>query len=226
MMNLKKILLFLGLITLSLQANAQRIWEGSYNRFGIQAGANRFDIHTDELDINPGISWTAGFHSRASFYNDFQVIYGINFYDFKLTMDGREKIETLEADQEIEYNMIGVQLNFFGSYKIAGHNLSVEAGPVVQVNGKLDARQDKEYWYLGHYNIQAIDIEKVSPFNVNLAAGISGGFERVKLWTQVQYGLNNMLKGLNNEGLQEIDPTVPKMNGHMLLFAGGIILFL
>lgn len=225
-MNLKKVLLFIGFLTVCFQADAQRIWEGSYNRFGIQAGANRFNIHTDELEVNPGISWTAGFHSRASFYNDFQILYGINFYDFKLTIDGREKIETLVADQEIEYNMIGVQISLMGSYKIAGHNLSVEAGPVIQVNGKLDARQDKEYWYLGDYDIQAIDIEKVSPFNVNLAAGISGGFERLKLWAQFQYGLNNMLKGLEDENLQETDPTVPKMTGHMSMLAGGIIIFL
>lgn len=226
MMNLKKILFFAALLMVALQADAQRLWDGNYNRFGVQAGVNRFNIHTDELEVNPGISWTAGFHSRASFYNDFQFIYGINFYDYKLTIDGREKIETPVADSEIEYNMIGVQLNFFGSYKILDHNLSVEAGPVVQVNGKLNARQDKEYWYLGNYDIQAIDIEKVSPFNVNLAAGISGGSETLKLWAQFQYGLNNMLKGLEDEGLQEIDPSVPKMTGHMSMLAGGIVIFL
>lgn len=225
-MNLKKILFFLALTALSFQADAQRVWDGSYNRFGLQGGVNHFNIQTDQLDINPGISWTAGFHSRASYYNDFQFIYGINFYDFKFTMDGREKIETLVADQEIEYNMIGVQINFFGSYKILGHNLSVEAGPVVQVNGKLDARQDKEYWYLGDYDIQAINIEKVSPFNVNLAAGLSGGFERLKLWVQYQYGVNNILKGVQDEDLQEIDPSVPEMKGHISMLAGGIIVFL
>ncbi|MGB7842683.1 MAG: outer membrane beta-barrel protein [Salinimicrobium sp.] len=225
-MNLRKILLFLGLLTVSIHADAQRIWEGSYNRFGLQGGVNQFNIQTNQLDINPGISWTAGFHSRASFYNDFQIVYGVNFYDFKLTMDGREKIENPEADREIEYNMIAVQINFFGSYKLLGHNLSLEAGPVVQVNGKLDARQDKEYWYLGNYDIQAINIEKISPINVNLAAGISGGFEQLKLWVQYQYGLNNMLKGLQDEGLQEIDPGVSKMKGHMSMLAGGIIVFL
>lgn len=225
-MSLRKILILVTLITVSFQADAQRIWEGSYNRFGLQGGVNQFNIQTNQLDINPGISWTAGFHSRASFYDDFQFIYGVTFYDFKLTMDGREKIETLVADREIEYNMIGVQINFFGSYKILDHNLSIEAGPVVQVNGKLDARQDKEYWYLGNYDIQAINVEKVSPFNVNLAAGISGGFEQVKLWVQYQYGLNNILKGVQDEGLQEIDPTVPKMKGHISMLAGGIIVFL
>ena len=225
-MSLRKILILITLITVSFQADAQRIWEGSYNRFGLQGGVNQFYIQTNQLDINPGISWTAGFHSRASFYDDFQFIYGVTFYDFKLTMDGREKIETLVADQEIEYNMIGVQINFFGSYKILDHNLSIEAGPVVQVNGKLDARQDKEYWYLGNYDIQAINVEKVSPFNVNLAAGISGGFEQFKLWVQYQYGLNNILKGVQDEGLQEIDPTLPKMKGHISMLAGGIIVFL
>ncbi len=225
-MNLKKLLIILTIFIGSLQANAQRIWDGSYNRFGLQAGANYFNIQTNQFEVNPGTSWTAGFHSRASFYNDFQILYGVNFYDFKLTMDGREKIEDLAADQDIEYNMIGVQINLFGSYKILGHNLSVEAGPVIQVNGKLDARQDKEYWYLGNYDIQAIDIEKVSPFNVNLAGGISGGSETIKLWAQYQYGLNNMFKGLEDEGLEEKDPSVTGLKGHMSMIAGGIIVFL
>ena len=84
-MSLRKILILVTLITVSFQADAQRIWEGSYNRFGLQGGVNQFNIQTNQLDINPGISWTAGFHSRASFYDDFQFIYGVTFYAVSYT---------------------------------------------------------------------------------------------------------------------------------------------
>ncbi|GAB2762516.1 hypothetical protein [Salinimicrobium soli] len=225
-MDLKKILLFTGIVFISFASNAQRIWEGSYNRLGVQGGVNYFNILTDDLEIQARPSWTAGFTTRASFYNEFQFIYGINFYDFKVDMDGRTKLEETSPKSTIEYNMIGVQANFFGSYKMLGNSLSVEAGPVIQVNGKLNARQDKEYYYLAGYDIQAIDIEKVSPFNVNLAAGISGGLETLKFWLQYQYGINNILNGVNDEGLKEKDASVPDFKGHISMLAGGITIFL
>ncbi|WP_051205276.1 hypothetical protein [Salinimicrobium xinjiangense] len=226
-MNLKKLFLLAGILFFTFNADAQRrIWDGQYNRLGVQAGVNYFNIVTNDLQVTPKVSWTAGFTTRASFYNDFQFIYGINFYDFKLDIDGREKVELTSSAGAIEYNMIGVQGNFFGSYKLYDHYLSIEAGPVVQINGKLDARQDKELWYLGNYNINAMDIEKVSAFNVNLAIGVSGGLETAKFWLQYQYGLNNMLKGLEDEGLQEKDTGFTNPKGHMSMIAGGITLFL
>lgn len=226
-MNLKKILLFAGILFFSFSADAQRsIWDGSYNRLGLQAGANYFNIVTNDLSVTPKVSWTAGFTTRASFYNDFQFVYGINFYDLNLDIEGRPKVELTSPTEAIQYNMIAVQANFFGSYKLYEHYLSLEAGPVVQVNGKLDARQDKELWYLGNYNINAIDIEKVSVFNVNLAVGVTGGMETVKFWVQYQYGLNNMLKGLEDENLQEKDTGFTNPKGHMSMVAAGITMFL
>ncbi|MFD2517364.1 hypothetical protein [Salinimicrobium flavum] len=225
-MNLKHFFLITGLFFLSFHGTAQQLWDGQYNRLGLQAGANRFDIVTNNLPVNPGISWTAGFTTRASFYEDFQFVYGINFYDFKMTMDGREKIELSSPAAEIEYTMIGVQANFFGSYKLYDHYLSVEAGPVLQVNGKMDARQDKEYYYVGNYDVNAIDLEKVGTVNFNLAFGLSGGFETFKFWAQYQYGLNNILGKLNDQGLKEKDGSFPTLKGHMSMISGGIVIFL
>lgn len=226
-MNLKKFLLLGIVLIFSFSAEAQRrIWDGEYNRLGLQAGANYFNIVTNDLTVTPKVSWTAGFTTRASFYEDWQVVYGINFYDFKLGIDGREKEELTSPIEEIEYNMIGVQGNFFASYKLIDHYLSIEAGPVIQVNGKLDARQDKELWYIGNTKVNAIDIEKISPFNVNLAVGLSGGMETVKFWAQYQYGLNNMLKGLDDEGLGEKDAGMTNLKGHMSMVAAGITMYL
>lgn len=226
-MDFKKILLFAGILFFSFNTQAQRrIWDGEYNRLGLQGGVNRFNIMTDDLQVTPKVSWTAGFTTRASFYEDFQFVYGINFYDFRIDIDGREKIEQASSTTPIEYNMIGVQGNFFASYKLIDHFLSIEAGPVVQVNGKLDARQDKDLYYVGRYDINAMDIEKVSTFNVNLAVGMSGGWEAVKIWGQYQYGINNFLKGLEDEGLQEKDPEVPSFKGKIGIIAGGVTFYL
>ncbi len=226
-MDLKKILLFAGILFFSLNSQAQRrLWDGEYNRLGLQGGVNQFNIMTDDLQVSPKMSWTAGFITRASFYRDFQFVYGMNFYDFRVDINGREKLELTSPEKPIEYNMIGVQGSFFGSYKIIDHYLSVEAGPVVQVNGKMEARQDKELYYVGNYNLNATDIENVSTFNFNLAVGLSGGWEAVKLWAQYQYGVNNLLKGLDDEGLQEKDSDAPSFSGKMSIIAGGVTFYL
>lgn len=226
-MDFKKILLFAGVLFFSFSVQAQRrLWDGEYNRLGLQGGVNHFNIRTDHLQVSPKVSWTAGFTTRASFYEDLQFVYGINFYDFRLDIDGREKVELTSPKTPIEYNMIGVQGNFFASYKILDHYLSIEAGPVIQVNGKMEARQDKELYYVGAYNINAIDIEDVSTFNFNLAIGLSGGWEAVKLWAQYQHGLNNFLLGIDDESLREKDSSVPAFKGKMGIIAGGITFYL
>lgn len=225
-MDLKKNTLLVVMLLFSVLTYSQRIWEGEYNRLGLQAGVNQFNIHTGNFEVKGGTSWMVGFSNRASYFNDFQVIYGLSFLDFRAKVQGRERIEDPVADREIEYNMIGVQAKFLGSYKIIGNYLSVEAGPVIQVNGKFEPRQDKEFFFVEEYDILSTDIENVSVFNLNLAAGISGGFETFKVFAQYQYGINNFLRGLNNEDLESIDPRARDFSGNLSIITAGVIVFL
>ena len=213
-------------ILFSFQCQAQRIWDGEYNRLGLQAGANNFNILTGNFEVKPGTSWTAGFTTRANYYNDFQIIYGLNFFDFNASVPGRERIVDPIANEDVEYNMIGVQVNLMGSYKLIGNHLGVEAGPVIQVNGKFEPRQDKELFYLEEYDILASDIEDVSTINFNLAVGLSGGFESFKFFAQYQYGINNFLNGLNDEGLNDVDPRAIDFQGKLSIITAGIMIFL
>lgn len=226
-MNHKRILLLASLCSVSFFSSAQRLWDGEYNRLGLQAGVNHFTIQDkNTLPISSGMSWTAGFTTYDSFYNDFQFIYGINFFNLKLTMDGREKEPADSPYAEIPFSMIGVQANFFGSYKIIEHYLNIHAGPIVQVNGKFDARQDTEYYIIEGYNINPIDLEEISKVNFNLAVGLAGGMEKVKLWVQYQYGVNNIFKKLTDNGLGEKDSRLEDLSGHISMITGGLIVFL
>lgn len=222
----KRYIVLMFLMLYSFLSHSQRRWEGEYNRLGLQAGVNHFNIHTGNFDVEPGTSWTAGFTGRASYYNDFQFIYGLNFFDLNAKIKGRQHKEDLEANEDVKFNMIGVQASFLGSYKIIGNYLSIEAGPVVQVNGKFEPRQDRELFYLEEYDIQASDIENVSTVNFNVAAGISGGFENVKFFAQYQYGVNNFFGGLSGDNLEEIDPRATDISGSMTMVTGGIMVFL
>lgn len=193
---------------------------------GFKGGLNVLSIQNETLPFSEEISWTAGLTTRSSYFDDFQFIYGINFYDFKTTLPGRTRPEYTEATEEIKFNMIAVQVNFFASYKILGHHLSVEAGPVVQVNGELEPQLNQEYFYVTDYDLQAKDLQKVSAFNFNLAVGLSGGFERVKFWGQYQYGLNNFLNRLNDENLDALDPRAKNFQGNINMISGGVVVFL
>lgn len=225
-MVLKKIILLCIIFCFPYVSNAQGMWYGEYDRLGLQAGINSFNIISGDLPISSGISWTAGFTGRSSFYEDFQFVYGVNFFDFQNTVAGRTKSDPASDYSDIEFNTIGVQGNFFASYKVLDHFLSVEAGPVIQVNGDFKARQDKELYYIQDYNLQAIDIEEISTLNFNFAVGLTGGFESVKLWIQYQRGINNILQGLNDKDLAEKDPGAADLNGHLSLLMAGIVMFL
>lgn len=220
-MNLTKIMCFALLFLVTSIGYSQRGWRGEYTKIGLQGGANYFNILTDDLPVKAKASWTAGFTTRDAFSKDWQFVYGINFFDLNVDINGREKEEPDSERSVIPYNMVAVQANFFGSYKIIDHYLSLEAGPVVQVNGKLDARQDREYYYIEGYDFQAIDIEKISPFSVNLAVGATGGFETVKFWAQYQHGVNNILAKLDSAELGGNE-----FSGNMSMIAAGIVVFL
>ena len=226
-MTLKKILLLCIFGCSAVVSSSQQIWDGEYNRLGLQAGVNHFNINTDALPITPKMSWTAGFTTWDSFYNNFEFIYGINFFDFKMSMDGRVKQPEDSPYGEIPFTMIGVQANFFGSLKIVDHYLSIHGGPILQINGKFDARQDAEYFFVeGYENLNPIDLEEISSVNFNLAVGVAGGLEKVKLWLQYQYGVNNFFNKLTKEGLGEKEPTLSDLSGHLSMVTGGLIVFL
>lgn len=223
-MKLKHPLIFIILILVTVNMHAQRSrWDRDYNLFGTQAGGHYTNIVSNQLPVTGKASWTAGFTYVSSLPDNWQLVYGLNFYDFKVDIDGRQKLALDSRQSPIEYNMIGVQASIFGSYKLYDHFLSVEAGPVIQVNGNLDARQDKELYYLAQYDITALEIEKVSPFNVHLAAGLTGGFEKVKFRLQYQHGLTNIFGKLNKIDFSD---TVPKFSGRMSIITAGVIMFI
>lgn len=225
-MGLKRIILSTIFLLVCFSSWGQfRGWDGRYVTFGLQAGLNYFSISTDQLPVEPGLSWMAGFTGKAALYEEFQIIYGINLSDNRVIIEGREKREGITKDP-LHFGMIAFQGKVLGSLILVEDHLSLEAGPVIQVNGKFDARQDVEYFYVGDYDIQAIQLEEVSAVNINFAVGISGGFETVKLWLQYQHGLNNFFKGLRDQGLQETDPDLPVLRGNLSIVTGGIKVYL
>ena len=201
-MSLKKILFVTFTFLFIQQSFSQRNFD-HYNRMGITGGYSLYDINTSDLNTKQGDGFIAGFTTRGAFRNKFDLIYGLSFYSHKVEIFGRDAENSFET-QFIDYKIQGVQINFLGSYNIINHHLSIDFGPILNVSGKLkiEHEQFEEYILDGYTTLKAIDIEEISPVNLHLMGGISGGMETFKVGVQYQYGVFNMLEKLNDKNLE------------------------
>ena len=202
--------------------SAQRNYNDSYNRIGLQGGLTIFDIKTDNFNTNSAEGFKAGFTTRGAFYNNFDLIYGLNFYDLNINIKARETVASQERD--VEFGIFGVQLNLLASYNIIGQHLSIEAGPALLINSKLTTNEQYENYIIdGYTTLTAKEIEDISKINGVAIVGLTGGFENVRLWAQYQYGFTNILNGLNDENLTE---TTEDFKGNLSLLAVGVVFYL
>lgn len=219
-MSLKSLLI----VTLSLvffhQSYAQRNFD-DYNRIGLTGGLTLFDITTSDLVTKQGQGFTAGFTTRGAFRNDFDLIFGLSFFNSGIGVKGGVGPNGVGDAQFINYQIQGVQIGLLGSYNIVKHHLSVEFGPIFNVNGKmkLDSERVQDYILEGYTTLRAQDIQNINPINFRLAGGLTTGFRSFKVSALYQYGVTNMLGGLNDNGLEK---TNFKGNSSTIIFAATV----
>jgi len=187
---------------------AQRNYD-YYNRLGIQAGFTLFDINTSDLATKQAGGFMAGFTTRGSFRNQFDLVYGITFFNNKIEVQGHNFGGSggVYDQQFINYTIQAVQISFLGSLNIVRHHLSLEFGPVLNVNGrmKLDTDRYENYILEGYSTLKASDIEDISKVNFRVMGGLTAGLENFRLSAQYQYGVTNVLKNLNGLELENSD---------------------
>jgi hypothetical protein len=207
-MSLTKLLFVTFSILLFQQALAQRNYD-EYNHLGIQGGLVLFDINTSNFVTQQGKGFMGGFTTRGSFRNAFDLIYGISFYNSKLGIKGYTPggIAGVGDEEFMDYTIQSAQLNFLGSFNIVRNHLSLEFGPILNVNGKmkLDSDRHENYFVDGYTTLRAKDIEDISKINFRVMGGITAGIENFRLSASYQYGLTNMLKNLNDKNLEFSD---------------------
>ena len=216
-MSLKTLLI----VTLSLvffqQANAQRNFD-DYNRIGLTAGLTLFDITTSDLVTNQGQGFEAGFTTRGAFRNNFDLIFGLSFFNSSVGVKGGVGPNGAGDTQFINYQIQAAQIGLLGSYNIVKHHLSVEFGPILNVNGKmkLDSDRLQDYILEGYTTLRAQDIQDIGRFNFHLAGGLTTGLRSFKVSALYQYGVLNMLGRLNDNKLEK---TNFKGNSSTIIFA-------
>ncbi|HQZ24537.1 MAG TPA: PorT family protein [Flavobacterium sp.] len=185
------------------------------NRIGISFGLNQFTLNTNNFETKPGNGWNAGLSMRGNYYNNWDMVYAMQFSEnnFSVTTNGGFITENTN------YKLSSAQISLMWSYKIIESHLSVELGPLVQINGKLNVEKGKENNIITGTTLLAKDIVAISQFNFYPVIGITAGVRHLRLNVSYQYGVNNMLGNLNNKNLGYSFKGNPGiLNGNLIIY--------
>lgn len=212
---MRKTTLTLFFIFVSMTAFSQYKYRDS-NRIGISFGVNQFTLNTDNFQTKPDLGWNAGLSMRGNFYNNWDMLYTIQFSENNFSV----ATNTLTmAQEDVNYKLASAQVSLQLSYRLIENHLSIEFGPIVQVNGKLNMDNTEENNVIAGTTLLAKDIREISNFNFYPTVGITFGIRHFRANISYQYGVNNMLENLNNKNLGvnfKGNPGI--LNGNLILY--------
>lgn len=203
-MTTKRYFIIAAFIMMAHTVVSQRNFEG-YNLLGLTGGVTLFDINTSDLITKSGTGFEGGFTTRGAFYNDFDLIYGLSIYYNEIGVQGSTVAST--NTQFIDYDILAAQLGMLLSYNIIYENLSLCAGPILNVSSKmkLKDRQYENYIIDGYNTVLASDIQDISRVNFHVAGGLTVGLRNFRISGLYQYGITNILNKLNDKKLEKTD---------------------
>lgn len=161
------------------------------NMIALTLGLNQFSLNTSDIKTTPGIGWNVGLAMRGNFYNDWDAIWGLQFSEYNF------KVATLNQtlnDRETNFKLPCANITFQLSYKFIENHLSVEFGPMIQINGKMAVEKtDENYLIKGNEEYTAKDLTNIGNVSFYPLLGVTAGVRNVRLNISYQYGINNML---------------------------------
>jgi hypothetical protein len=160
------------------------------NMIGITLGLNQFNVNTSDFETKPGDGWNVGLSMRGNAFNDWDAIYGLQFseYNFKVAT-----FSPTFSERETNYKLSCANITFQLSYKFIENHLSVEFGPMVQINGDLAIDEEDENNIVKGQTLIAKDLTTISNVTIYPVVGLTAGVRNVRLNVTYQYGINNML---------------------------------
>lgn len=185
------------------------------NRIGISFGVNQFTLNTNDFQTKPGTGWNGGLSMRGNYYNNWDMVYSMQFSENNFSVVTDSGFIT----EETNYKLSSAQISLLLSYKIIENHLSFEFGPLVQVNGKLKINSIDESNIISGTTLLAKDIVDISTFNFFPVIGITAGVRHVRLNVSYQYGINNMLGNLNNKNFGvDFKGNPGILNGNLIIY--------
>jgi hypothetical protein len=219
---MKKILLLLLALYCSNVATAQYGYRDG-NRIGISGGITQLSLLSSNFKAKPGTGWIAGLSVRGNYYNDFSMIFGMHFTESTFSL---ETINTSFKKEDVKYTLSGVQVRLLMSYNLVEDHVSLDFGPVLQVNGKLRIDNENKDNLISGTALKAEDIVDVTTINGNLYLGISAGGRVVRVLVFYQYGLNSIMNKLNKDDDLRALNNGDKFKGNIGLLSGQLLISL
>lgn len=195
-----KLFVLLFLISNYQNTHAQHGWRDG-NRIGIIGGVNTSSLYTSAIDTKSELGWTAGMQVRGNVYNDWSGTFGIRFMESNFSVATKSLYGKFK---EVNYSLIGAQVHFIFSYNVIEDVMSLDIGPMLQINGDLKFKKGLENHRIVNSALLVQDLKDVNPFNGVIYLGTTIGGRVVRLNVNYTLTVNNMLQRLNNqEGLVE-----------------------
>lgn len=197
------------------------------NGFGITGGVTQFDMVTDNFNTKSSNGFLGGMSATVDiplrWYN---VSFGMQLSENNIEISGRP---TLLSNEEayIKYKLFAAQVAMLLHIKAIPNYFTINVGPMLQYNGKLEFKDKaQENYYINNYiNLTATDITNISQFNLNGAAGASLGIKNFKLKAQYIYGFTNILKKLESQNLDTSGGNARFKGNQTMLVLGATISF-
>jgi hypothetical protein len=177
---------------------------------------NQLTLNTDNFQTTPDLGWNAGLSVRGNFYDNWDMVYSIQFSENNFSVATRKfNAQNIAVNYKLPSAQISLQL----SYILVENHLSVEFGPIIQVNGKFKIDFEDENNTINGTALLAKDIVDISKFNFYPTVGITAGVRHFRFNLSYQYGINNMLDNLNTKNLGvhfKGNPGI--LNGNIILY--------
>ncbi len=181
------------------------------NRIGISGGVNQFTLNTKNFNTAPDLGWNAGLSIRGNFYNNWDMVYAIQFSENNFSVDTKS---SFLFDEKVNQKLASAQISLQLSYKLIENHLSLEFGPLVQINGKLKTDYEKENNTISGTTLLVKDISGINQFNFYPTVGLTFGVRHFRANISYQYGINNMLEGLGYDF--KGNPSI--LNGNLIIY--------
>jgi len=175
------------------------------NGFALGGGLTQYDILTDQLNTTSGNGWLISASTTADVpHKWYNISFGMQLSENNMEVSGLLFDEDVFIDQQLEYKIFAAQLSMLLHAKLIKNLLTIDFGPMLQYNGKMELQNDNTddlFVRVGGDTFSAIELEDISQFNVNGAIGATLGFQFIKLRAQYIYGFTNILNKLNDKNL-------------------------
>jgi hypothetical protein len=219
---MKNTFLIILVVCTSFIGNAQYGYRDG-NRIGISAGITQLSLLGSNFKAKPGLGWIAGLSVRGNYYNDFSMIYGMQFTESTFSL---ETVNASLKKEDVKYTLSCVQVRLLMSYNLVEDHVSLDFGPVLQVNGKLRVDKENKDNLISGTALKANDIVDVTTINGNLYFGVSAGSKAVRALISYQYGLNSIMNKLNKDDDLRALNNGDRFKGNIGLLSGQLLISL